>query len=261
MRADTLNPDLIKPGLKTTRVGSEVVVFSSTASTNDIAWHYASKKSNDGLVVFAESQQAGRGRTGNKWFDKPGQSLLCSTLLIDEKLDAELLTLTCAVAVAEAVGKCGKHNARIKWPNDILINSKKVSGILLESKTSRGRRNYVVGIGINCHQQTKCFPPEIRPIATSIDIETASHCDRITLAKRLLINLDEWLINARREPRLVIDKWLEMNTQLHSRVTLTCDNRIYNGIVLGIDPQKGLILQLENGPVRIFSATQTSLVR
>ncbi|OHB53990.1 MAG: biotin--[acetyl-CoA-carboxylase] ligase [Planctomycetes bacterium GWF2_50_10] len=261
MHTDALNPDLITPGLKTARIGSQVIVFSSTASTNDIAWHYAAKKANDGLAVFAEEQSAGRGRTGNKWLSTASQSILCSIVLMDEKLEPEMLTLTSAVAVAAAIGTCGKNQAKIKWPNDILLNSKKVSGILLESKISRGKKNYVLGIGINCHQSPESFDEQIRPIATSIDIETGANIDRISLCKRLLVSLDEWLITAANEKQAVIDKWLELNTQLHSRVSLRHNNRTFTGVVIGIDPQKGLIVQIEGGGVRIFDAGHTSNVR
>jgi BirA family biotin operon repressor/biotin-[acetyl-CoA-carboxylase] ligase len=256
---DMLGPDEIKANLGTGRIGSEVVVYASTASTNDVAWHYATSRANDGLVILADEQTAGRGRGANTWLAEKGQSVLCSILLMNEPLEAELLTLASAVAVAEAIGTCGKKQARIKWPNDILIGQKKIAGILLESRALRGRACYVLGFGINCHQES--FLAELCAVATSIDMETGACCGRIPLIKRMLVSIENWLKTAAAEPMAVIEKWQELNTQLHQRITLRHNKRTYSGNVLGIDPRRGLIVQLENGGVRMFEAAQTNMVR
>ena len=143
---DKLDGDKIKPNTK--RIGSKILVYSGTSSTNDIAAEYAKDKGNDGLAIFTEQQTNGRGRAGNKWLSTPGDSILCSIVLTDSKLNSELPSLACAVAAAEAIG----NQAKIKWPNDIILNGKKVAGILLESKKDNGNITYIIGIGINCHQ-------------------------------------------------------------------------------------------------------------
>ena len=130
-----LDSDKIKANLKTKRIGRKILIYDSTSSTNDIAAEYARNKQNDGLVVFAEEQTAGRGRAGNQWFSGRADSILCSIVLTENKLNAELLSLTCAVAVAETIGTSGRSRAKIKWPNDIMLNGKKVAGILLESRS------------------------------------------------------------------------------------------------------------------------------
>ncbi|MDO8302749.1 MAG: biotin--[acetyl-CoA-carboxylase] ligase [Sedimentisphaerales bacterium] len=261
MATEILNSDSIASNLKTTRIGREILVYASTASTNDAAWHYASNKKNDGLAIFAEEQSAGRGRGGNTWLSQKGRSVLCSILLLNETCQPEMLTLAAAVAVAEAIGRCGSGQARIKWPNDILIGGKKVAGILLESKRSKGHFNYVIGIGINCHQKTESFPTELRSLATSIDIESKTTGDRISLAKRLLVSLDDWLDEIKKESNAVLDRWYQLSVQCGHRVTLQYNRRTFTGRVLGIDPREGLIVQLENGGVRMFSAAHTAMVR
>ena len=100
-RTDLLDPDEIKSNLKTKRIGRKILVYESTSSTNDIAAEYARNKQNDGLVVFAEEQTAGRGRAASQWLSGRADSILCSIILIENMLNAELLSLTCAVAVAE----------------------------------------------------------------------------------------------------------------------------------------------------------------
>lgn len=256
-KPDLLDADQIKAQLKTKRVGRKILIFSRTASTNDIAAEYAKNKRNDGLAVFAEEQTAGRGRAGSKWHSGRSDSILCSILLTDCTLNGELLSLTCAVAVAETIGK----SAKIKWPNDIILNGKKVAGILLESKIKdKSGNTYIIGIGINCHQTPDSFPPELRHPATSIDIESRTVCDRILLAKRLLTVLDHWLEIAGQASKKVIDRWRKLSVQLGHRVALVFNGTKFVGNCIGIDPEKGLIVQLDTGGVRMFDAVHTAII-
>ena len=280
-----LDPDKITANLKTRRVGRKVLVYDSTSSTQTIAAEYARNRENDGLVIFAEQQTTGRGRAGNQWHSGRSDSILCSVVLTEDNLPAELLSLTFAVAVAETIGKPARSHARIKWPNDVMLNGKKVAGILLESRSlpisdcrvpisrlkieslpraePRDRKSeiYVVGIGINCHQKTDSFGAELQPIATSIDIETNSVTDRISLARRLLTAIDHWLDLAGRNGDKVIDEWQNLSIQLGHRVKLIYNGRQFAGNCIGIDPEKGLILQLDTGGIRMFDAVHSSVAK
>ncbi|UCF00160.1 MAG: biotin--[acetyl-CoA-carboxylase] ligase [Planctomycetota bacterium] len=258
---DQLDPDRIKTNLTTKRIGQKILVYKSTSSTNDVASEYASDKDNDGLVVFAEEQTAGRGRAGTKWHSGRGDSLLCSIVLTGTKINSELLVLSCAVATAEAIGKAGSNEAKIKWPNDIILNGKKAAGILVESKANNGDNVYILGIGINCHQKKESFPSELQSRATSIDIEGRTICDRISLAKRLLTSLEHWLEIAQTGSEAVTDRWCELSNQLGQRVTLSFKGSEFTGNCVGIDPEKGFILQLETGGVRMFDAAHTTIAK
>jgi len=259
---DLLDPDKIKTNLKTKRIGKKILVYDSTSSTNDVAAEYAKNKNNDGLVVFAEEQTAGRGRAGAKWHSKRVESILCSIALTDSKINAELLSLTCAVATAEAIGKPSNSEAKIKWPNDILLNGKKVAGILLESKSNNDAGcTYIIGIGINCHQNKDSFPVELQQNVTSIDLESRSVVDRITLAKRLLASIDNWLEVAEKNSKEVTDRWRELSVQLGHRITLLYNGKKFTGNCIGIDPENGLIIQLETVGVRMFDAAHTTVIR
>jgi BirA family biotin operon repressor/biotin-[acetyl-CoA-carboxylase] ligase len=260
-KKDLLDRDKIKANLKTKRIGSKILVFDRTSSTNDIAAEYAKNKKNNGLVVFAEEQTAGRGRAGSKWHSGRADSIQCSIVLTNYKLNPELLSLTCAVAVADGLGKIGGTEAKIKWPNDIILNGKKVAGILLESKLNNDGGTYILGIGINCHQKKDSFGPELQPIATSIDIESHSIADRISLAKRLLTSVEHWLEVAKKNSEKVTKKWRKLSIQLNHRVKLIYNGREFAGNCIGIDPEKGLILQLDTGGVRMFDAAHTTIAR
>jgi BirA family biotin operon repressor/biotin-[acetyl-CoA-carboxylase] ligase len=260
-RADLLDPDKIKANLKTRRIGRKILVYNRTSSTNDIAAEYAKNRENDGLVIFAEEQTAGRGRVGTKWYSGHADSILCSILLTDCKCSAELLSLTCAVAAAEAIGSHGGSEAKVKWPNDIRLNNKKVAGILLESKKHKEATVYILGIGINCHQKKNSFPVELQSAATSVDIESPTKCDRVSLAKRLLTSMDRWLEAAEKNPKNVIDCWRDLSILLGQRVMLVFNGRQFSGNCIGIDPEKGLILQLDSGGIRMFDAAHTTIAK
>lgn len=260
-RDDRLDPDKIEVRLKTQRIGRRVVVYDRTSSTSDIAAEYARNLDNDGLVVFAEAQTAGRGRTGAPWRSGYGESLLFSVVLTDCDLANELLSLTCAVAVAGALGQVGGQSAQTKWPNDIILAGKKVAGILVESKQTGSVKAHIIGVGINCHQSEEAFPPEIRDSAISLDLVGRTHCDRVTLARRMLASLDHWLAVASKNKKHVIETWDRLSTQRGQRVTLSYNGRKFTGNCIGVDPEKGLILQLDRGGVRMFDAAHTSIVK
>lgn len=251
---DLLDPDKIQVNLDTRRIGRNILVYDSTSSTNDIAAEYAKNAANDGMVIFAEQQTAGRGRAGNQWHSSRADSILCSIVLTENRLPIELLSLVSAVAVAEAVGT----PARIKWPNDIMLNGRKVAGILLESKPDGAR---IVGIGINCHQKRDSFAAELQPIATSLDLETNSVTDRTSLARRLLTSIDHWLDVASQTGEKVIEQWRDLSIQLGHRVKLIYNGQQFAGNCIGVDPEEGLILQLDIGGIRMFDAAQSTVAR
>jgi BirA family biotin operon repressor/biotin-[acetyl-CoA-carboxylase] ligase len=258
---ELLDPDKIKANLYTNRIGRKILVYNRTSSTNDIARRYVEDRNNDGLAIFAEEQTAGKGRTGNKWYSNRSDSILCSILLTEDKIKPELLSLVCAVAVADAIGKPAGCQLKIKWPNDIMLNGKKTAGILLEARPDNKKYTFIVGIGINCHQQKKDFPDELKQTATSIDIESHSIVDRIRLAKRLLSSFEHWLNIAYKDKKEVTEQWRQLSIQLGHRVTLIFNGKKFTGNCIGIDPEKGLIIQLETGGIRMFDAAHTTIVK
>lgn len=261
LQKDLLDPDKIKENLNTRRIGKRILVYNSTISTNDIAAEYAKNKQNDGLVIFTEQQTKGRGRTGSKWLSGYADSILCSIVLTDYKFNPELLSLTAAVAVADGLGKIGPHEAQLKWPNDILLNDRKVAGILLEAKTNKNSVDYIIGIGINCHQTRDSFPPELQDTATSIDIESQTISDRISLAKRLLTSIDNWLEIVEKQNKEVVQKWCQLSTQLGRRVSLIFNGKKFTGNCIGIDPEKGISIQLDTGGVSFFPAAHSTIAK
>lgn len=187
--AGRLCPDQIEWELGTHRIGRRVAVWDRVASTNDLAGRAGSSRANDGLAIFAEEQTAGRGRRGRRWAAPPRSSILMSVLIFpDGPLDDPAwLTALGAVAVAEVVVETTGADARIKWPNDVRVERRKVAGILVERGAAA-----VVGIGLNVNVAEEELPPDLADSATSLSRLAGRPVDRSEVARRILQRLDHW---------------------------------------------------------------------
>lgn len=218
MNNGLLNIDQITAGRMFKRIARRVELVQTTTSTNDGIWAAAHNEPLDGYVIFAEHQTAGRGRMGRSWHSPTGASVMFSVLLIDSPESAtpsaESLGLIVGIAAATAINESTGVSAQIDWPNDLVVQDRKLGGILIESRVlpSHGRA-YAVGIGINCLQHRSHFPDDIRSRATSIDIESTRPVDRHAVATALLDSLDAWLSDSSRwEPANLKAAFLEHAT-------------------------------------------------
>ncbi len=187
---DDVRVALARVGHRCGAVGRRIHWLTTTGSTNDVAAHLAERGAEEGTTVVAEHQTAGRGRHGRTWFSPPGAGLYVSVVLrpvgpLARRNPAVLLTLASGVAVAEAVRAVTGLPAKIKWPNDVVINGRKLAGILAESAAHGGTLQHVVlGFGVNL--QAAVCPPELASRLTSIQAETSRPADRAgTLAEIL----------------------------------------------------------------------------
>lgn len=177
-------------------IGREIKVFAETDSTNDLARQAGDAGSAEGLVMFAEVQRAGRGRLGRVWQSPPALGLLFSVLLRPAAAPVERwpeLTFCAALAVAEAAeGETGRA-AAIKWPNDVLLQGRKVAGILLESHQRQAPGYVVLGIGLNVLQGEGDFAPELRGRASSLRLQAlpGRAVSRLAAAHAILARLEQ----------------------------------------------------------------------
>lgn len=174
--------------LATHHIGGHVLVFDCVESTNSLAAELASDPGNSGVIILADEQTAGRGQHGRTWLCSPGAGVLLSVLLFPppELRRPALLTAWAAVSVCETIRKATNLQAKIKWPNDILIRGRKVCGILIEQA-----RGTVAGIGLNVNQSAADFEQAGLPEAGSLAVFTKTNLDRRQLACRLIEQLDE----------------------------------------------------------------------
>lgn len=242
-----------KSELRTRRFGHEVVFFEEIDSTNRWLLENEDRFNLIGSTVIANHQKSGRGRRGRHWYDVPGKSLLFSVLLRPDKKNAPLgfLPLMAGVAVAEALCQfcgCSSQRLRLKWPNDILIDNHKVSGILAENTSAVERLCIVIGIGVNLYQGTEELPDENRHPASSLDLLSLAPSSREGLLARILEEL-EILYDLFRECNIeeMTRRWSFFSTALDSPIAVERSEGIIHGIYKRIGEQGQLVLKNPNG--------------
>ena len=189
---DRMTEDEIRLGLKTSFIGRNIDYQESTGSTQKIAHQLSNDDAPEGTVVVAEEQVSGRGRMDRKWHSPKYTGIWMSIILRPNILPARApqLTLLAAVAVVQAMEEVTGLVPEIKWPNDILINGRKVTGILTELQAEADRINSVIiGIGINVNQES--FPEDIEQTATSLLIEKGEAVSRTELIKSVFAQLEK----------------------------------------------------------------------
>lgn len=174
-------------------IGRQIIVLEQTGSTNDAILHVATANSNEGLVLFAEHQTAGRGQRGNRWESAAGKGLWFS-ILLRPKLrlnDSGQLTIWALETVSDVIQTDFSLEPAIKLPNDVQLYSRKVAGVLVEMRAQEKAPHLaVVGIGINVNQSLEDFPVELQRRAISLAIAMHRPVDRQKLAIAILQNLD-----------------------------------------------------------------------
>lgn len=190
---DVLTIDEIKPNLNTKYIGKKVVYFDSIDSTNNEAKKLANLGEEEGTVVISEEQKMGRGRLGRHWISPKYKGIWMSLILRPDinPIHVSKVTQVAAASVCKALLEMDIE-ALIKWPNDIVLNGKKVCGILTEMSGELNRVNYViVGLGINVNIELEEFEEDVKKIATSLKVEKKQHIERKKLVARILNNFEE----------------------------------------------------------------------
>jgi BirA family biotin operon repressor/biotin-[acetyl-CoA-carboxylase] ligase len=191
--SDRLIADELQAHSACATIGRQIIVLQQTSSTNDAILQVATTNSNQGLVLFAEHQTAGRGQRGNRWESAAGKGLWFSILLrpgiqIDE---SGRLTIWAIEAVSDVIRTEFSLEPAIKLPNDVRLSGRKVAGVLVEMRAQANAPHLaVVGIGINVNQSLEDFPPELQSRAISLAMALHRPVDRRQLAVALLRYLD-----------------------------------------------------------------------
>ena len=256
------NEQEIKRCLHTKWVGREVVFLKETGSTNEEARLLASRETIEGTLIVADSQIQGRGRRGRSWYSPQGTSVAMS-LILKPKLEAEnasMLTLVQAMAVAEAIEECTNLETQIKWPNDILVNEKKVCGILTElNLEGREISSVIIGTGVNVNQEK--FPEEIMEIATSLKIERGKEVDRGNLLVRICELFERYYEQFLETKDLsgILQKYNTHLVSLGRTVKVLDPKGEFTGEALGINEQGELLVQKEDKEIVKVYAGEVSV--
>ena len=283
--ARRLCPDQIEWNLGTRTVGRRIAVWERVTSTNDLAARAAKSASNDGLVVLAEEQTAGRGRRHRRWHAPAQSSILMSVLLFppESARDVALLTCLAAVAVADVVIELLALPARIKWPNDVRVLGQKVCGILVEdlARRRRGRprvnevnthanpgelsggqsqpslrlRATVLGIGVNVNMEPHEFPPGLASPATSLMIQCGRRLDCSELARSLIRRLDHYYqLALSGDTTAIWTRWRELVDLVGRTVRIERSRDTLFGRLVDLWPPRGVSVEISTGELVQLSA-------
>src|SRR5262249_34506064 len=233
-------------------------------STNDLLKTQARAGAAPWTVVLADAQTAGRRRQGRQWSSPPG-NLYLSVLLRPEPADGRwsVLPLAAGLAVAEALA-AGGTDARLKWPNDVLVGGRKVAGLLAEASSGRdGLDSIVVGIGVNVARCPDDLPADVRASVTCLEEDLARPVDRIEVAAGVLARLTAWYHRLAREGSGPVQSaWRERAVPWWGRtVEARSGTRLLRGIARDIDEGGALVLELEDGTRALLHSGEVHEVR
>jgi BirA family biotin operon repressor/biotin-[acetyl-CoA-carboxylase] ligase len=236
--------------------------FTTLGSTND---HL--KEMTDApeyTCVVADEQTAGRGRRARAWHSSPGDGLYLSVLLRprpESSAKIPLISLMAAIAVAETLVGRGVAGVDIKWPNDVMVNERKISGILAEAASAGPNPTRIIlGIGVNLNHQS--FPPELSRTSTSIVIETGEQVVVDEFRDQLLEKIRRWYEVWKRDDGLIVNRWQQLSTYAHEeRVVVTLDDEQIAGVTAGLTEAGALRLITDDGEMKTILAGEVTRLR
>lgn len=246
---DAIRKEEIESGLKTAILAKSIYCYDNIDSTNEEAKRQAMSNAPNGSLFIAEQQTGGKGRLGRAWSSPSGTGLWFSVLLRPELIPSQvtIVTLLTGLAVCNGIRAYTGCSAMIKWPNDVVIGSKKVCGILTEMAAETDRIDYLaVGIGINVNNAS--FPEELQVKATSLRLETGEPVFRIGLLQEILLAFELLLKeNQSGGSEASLNEYKNLCVSLNRRVGFTRNNQLHTGTAVDISSDGELIVQCDDG--------------
>lgn len=257
--SNKLSANEIYLGLETEEIGRTVHFYESVSSTQKLAKEFALNGAKHGTLVVSDEQTEGRGRLVRQWYSPKGTGLWMSIIVRPEIpiQKTPQLTLLMAVAVIQAIEATTGLHPTIKWPNDILINGRKVCGILTEMQAEENRvQSVIIGIGVNVNQNKADFPEELQTIATSLKIEADKTVSRTKLLQNICYQLEQLLneyLHTGFKP--IKQLWESYANSIGKQITARTAKGSYTGFAIGINDEGVLLLKQASGEVmEIYSA-------
>jgi BirA family biotin operon repressor/biotin-[acetyl-CoA-carboxylase] ligase len=261
---DVLSATEISNNLKSRLMGKVIHSFNTVKSTNDIAHQLAEKGATEGTIVTAEKQTLGKGRLGRSWHSPEKMGIYISIILRPKSTPdkAPGISVMSALAVAEVLKKYCPGKVRIKWPNDVLLDGRKVAGVLTELDAEKNKINHVVvGLGINVNQTAKEFPANIRLTATSVRIETGRETSRVGLLKETLQVFEkEYRQYRKSQLSKSLSRIRKFSSLLNQNVSIQSGSEIIAGKAVDIDKTGSLIMETESGR-RVISSGEVTVIK
>ncbi len=239
--------------LETDTIGRNFIYCEEIESTNSelLAGKQNYKKS--GTVLLAEKQHAGKGRKNRTWQSAKGLNLTFSILLAKESLAAiniNHLNFAASLAVASAIENLFQLKTELKWPNDVLINKKKVAGILIESSIKGSKiERVVIGIGLNLNQIA--FQGEFNFPPTSLKLELGINIERENILAEILNIFEAFLLGLESKPKAILNEWRSKCQMIGDKITITENDEVKSGIFHDIDENGYLLLKRKDSIEKI----------
>lgn len=251
---DVLAPQLVAQHLRGSSFGKRILHFFQTESTNDVALRLGEEGELHGTIILAEKQTAGRGRAGHSWVSEASAGIYVTLLLRPpiSPLVSPALTIAAGLAARDAIAAETALPTDIRWPNDVMLNGKKVCGILTEMQAEPDRIHFAaVGIGVNVNQ-TK-MPADLANIATSLRIETGRLHSRLELLARLLRRLDHYYNQFVTEGAApILRQFSEVSSYAEGkRVRISTGDDSFVGITAGLEPSGILRVRRDDGKMEL----------
>lgn len=240
-----------------------LIWHDSIDSTNNEAKRLAEKGAAHGTVILSSHQTNGRGRMGRNFHSPAKKGIYLSVILRPQCKPEELMHLTCAVAVAmcDAVEATCNFRPSVKWINDLILESKKLGGILTElSLSGDGNVNYaVVGIGINCSQHKDDFPKELQDMAISLETYLEKPISQAQLAANMICSLEEMSQNLFTKKYTIMDTYRSDCVTIGKEVTVHTPSKNIQALAVDVDPEGGLVVRLSDGKMHTVQAGEVSV--
>jgi len=249
--------NLIEANLTTNTIGKYIEYYTQLDSTNNEAWETIKEGSKSGTLIITDNQISGKGRNGNEWKSKSGKSLTFSLIYQPTKIPIEkigLLSILAGVSILNGLKELN-INIGLKWPNDIILNKKKIGGILCESKINKGVIEWVViGIGINVNESKDDFDSNIANKASSLFVELGQNTQRERVIAGILNNM-ELLLDRFESESINFDistDWNNYCSHNNKKVSFQKNNIIHYGIFKNITDDGKCIIE-EDGKNNSYS--------
>ena len=258
MMENDLSPDILRRELRTKLIGQNVLYYPKTPSTMDAAKQAIREGAAEGTVVIADHQTAGRGRLGREWLSSPSSSILLSIILYPMLEHLPRLTIAACLAVAQSIERVTGLESTIKWPNDVLVAGKKISGILIESDVHGDKVNYaIVGIALNVNLDPATIP-EISETATSLKQMLGREVSRRDMLAGLLGEF-ETIYSALRRGEPIDREWRRRLETLGKKISVRCGDEVQEGIADEVDEDGNLLLRRPDGSLVTIAAGDVTL--
>ena len=257
---NSLSPASITHNLTTHFIGKKVIYYPQLTSTMRVAKREARQGTAEGTVVIAGEQTAGKGRIKRTWLSPKG-SIALSIILYPDAVYLPYLIMLASLAVIHSIKTSTNLKSRVKWPNDILLNGKKVCGILIENEV-RGNviDHAVIGIGINANLKLADFP-EISPLATSLSDELGRAVSRLDIISLLLAEVEK-LYTAVLSGESIYEEWRDSLVTLGRRVQVKSGKTGYHeGIAESVSKDGSLLLRQPDGSLTKIVAGDVTILK